>query len=142
MLISILPSLVVACYLFLPEFKELSESVPLLKPTATPLIRYTDKNGRVSFVSSLEFVPEEYRDQVEVNPDLPRVNRGEFPPVATPTPTPIPRRRGGDSVMRDRREAERRGQGRLSDDTFSERGTKPSDLLPSGVLELLSKKLE
>jgi hypothetical protein len=44
--------------------------------------------------------------------------------------------------MRDRREAERRGEVSLSDEKFSERAIKPSDLLPSGVLELLSKKLE
>lgn len=142
MILSVVPTLLLAAYIFLPEFKELRATVPLLKPTEAPLIRYTDKSGRVSFVSSLEFVPEEYRDQVEINPNLPRVNRGEFAPVATPTASPTPRRRGGDSVMRNRYESRRKAEIDFSDDGFSKDDEKLGNLTPGGVLNLLSKQFD
>jgi|694.fasta_scaffold115892_2 hypothetical protein len=105
-LASILPVLVASAYFFVPEFSAVLNSLiddwGGEKNQNRPLVRYKDGAGRQYYVSSIESVPVEFREKAEVDPELPRLNRGEFQPVATPTPTPIVQKRGGDGVIRDR----------------------------------------
>jgi hypothetical protein len=65
----------------------------------TQLFRYTDKSGRVVYVSSVDAVPAEYRDGAEVDPNLPVINRGAYFIPPTVTPTPVKPKRGGDGVI-------------------------------------------
>lgn len=145
---SILPVLLASAYFYIPEFStfvrsvldfDWSENTP-----PKPLIRYKDGAGRQYYVSSIESVPIEFREHAEVNPDLPRLNRGEFQPIATPTPTPVVKKRGGDGIIRERNRGRpsRAREASFDDDRGREDLPELSDSLPyKAVFDAINQKL-